>query len=161
MSLWRPALHVSLLRFRNSWTDSWFGCIKRLHLWFILLIHVICVMISWWFCCIYAWLDPGAYMIARFMSFINRVWHLPCLNKQRIDCWLANNETNLRPVWMLGNGLNWNHFSWGGLSHYKKSVNPWWLNFIIDHWKTFIKQYPGWSQISPCMERHRLHRVTF
>jgi hypothetical protein len=75
MSLWRPALHVSLLRFRNSWTDSWFSCIKRLHLRFILLIYLICVMISWWFYCIYAWLDPGAYMIARFMSFINRVWH--------------------------------------------------------------------------------------
>jgi hypothetical protein len=40
---------------------------------------MICVVISWWFCCIYVWLDPGAYMIARFMSFINRVWHIPCL----------------------------------------------------------------------------------
>jgi hypothetical protein len=59
----------------HSWTDSWFGCNKIIHLRFMLLLFVICVMISWWFCCIYAWLDPGAYMIARFMFFISRVWH--------------------------------------------------------------------------------------
>jgi len=35
------------------------------------------VVISWWFCCIYAWLDPSAYMIARFISFVNRVLHTP------------------------------------------------------------------------------------
>jgi hypothetical protein len=64
-----------ILHFRNSWTDSWFGCNKITHLRFILMFYVICVMISWWFCCIYAWLDPDAYMIARFMFFINRVWH--------------------------------------------------------------------------------------
>jgi hypothetical protein len=65
-----------ILRFRNSWTDSWFGCNKINYLRFMLLSFVICVVISWWFCCIYAWLDPGAYMITRFMFFINRVWQL-------------------------------------------------------------------------------------
>jgi hypothetical protein len=39
------------------------------------MLFVVCVVISWWFCCIYTWLDPGAYMIARFMFLINRVWH--------------------------------------------------------------------------------------
>jgi hypothetical protein len=42
-----------ILRFRNSWTDSWFGCNKIIHLQFMLLLFVICVVISWWFCCIY------------------------------------------------------------------------------------------------------------
>jgi hypothetical protein len=73
-------------------TDSWFGCNKRLHLWFILMFYVICVMISWWFCCIYAWLDPGAYMIARFMFFINRVWqhiYFICMHVSRI-WWISN-----------------------------------------------------------------------
>ena len=42
---------------------------------FIISFYVTCVVISWWFCCIYAWLDPGAYMIARFMFFVNRVLH--------------------------------------------------------------------------------------
>jgi hypothetical protein len=71
-----------ILRFRNSWTDSWFGCNKIIHLRFILMLFVICVVISWWFCCIYAWLDPGAYMIARFMFFINRVWQITRSNQQ-------------------------------------------------------------------------------
>ena len=31
--------------------------------------YVICAVISCSFCCIYVWLDPGTYMIARFMSF--------------------------------------------------------------------------------------------
>ena len=35
--------------------------------------YVICAVIYCSLCCIYEWLDPGTYMIARFMSFINRV----------------------------------------------------------------------------------------
>ena len=31
--------------------------------------YVICAVIYCSFCCIYVWLDPGTYMIARFMSF--------------------------------------------------------------------------------------------
>ena len=31
--------------------------------------YVICAMIYYSFCCIYVWLDPGTYIIARFMSF--------------------------------------------------------------------------------------------
>ena len=36
---------------------------------FIISFYVICAMIYYSFCCIYVWLDPGTYMIARFMSF--------------------------------------------------------------------------------------------
>ena len=36
---------------------------------FIISFYVICAMIYCSFCCIYVWLDPGTYMIARFMSF--------------------------------------------------------------------------------------------
>ena len=36
---------------------------------FIIFFYVICAVIYCSFCCIYVWLDPGTYMIARFMSF--------------------------------------------------------------------------------------------
>ena len=36
---------------------------------FIISFYVICAMIYCSFCCIYVWLDPGTYMIARFVSF--------------------------------------------------------------------------------------------
>ena len=36
---------------------------------FIISFYVICAVIYCSFCCIYVWLDPGTYMIARFMSF--------------------------------------------------------------------------------------------
>ena len=36
---------------------------------FIISFYVICAVIYYSFCCIYVWLDPGTYMIARFMSF--------------------------------------------------------------------------------------------
>ena len=36
---------------------------------FIMSFYEICAMIYCSFCCIYVWLDPGMYMIARFMSF--------------------------------------------------------------------------------------------
>ena len=36
---------------------------------FIISFYVICAVIYYSFCCIYVWLDPGMYMIARFMSF--------------------------------------------------------------------------------------------
>jgi hypothetical protein len=88
---WRPCgallFMYFILRFRNSWTDSWFSYNKITHLWFILLSYVISVVISWWFCWIYVWLDPGAYIIAQFMFFINRMWqnwyqsHIDCRTK--------------------------------------------------------------------------------
>ena len=36
---------------------------------FIISFYVICAVIYCSFCCIYVWVDPGMYMIARFMSF--------------------------------------------------------------------------------------------
>ena len=36
---------------------------------FIISFYVICAVIYCSFCCIYMWLDPGTYMIARFISF--------------------------------------------------------------------------------------------
>ena len=36
---------------------------------FIISFHMIYAVIYCSFCCIYVWLDPGTYMIARFMSF--------------------------------------------------------------------------------------------
>ena len=43
--------------------------INNIHTRFIISLYVICAVIYCSFCCIYVWLDPGTYMIARFMSF--------------------------------------------------------------------------------------------
>ena len=43
--------------------------INNIHICFIISFHMICAVIYCSFCCIYVWLDPGTYMIARFMSF--------------------------------------------------------------------------------------------
>ena len=43
--------------------------INNIHIRFIISFYVICAMIYCSFCCIYVWLDPGTYMIARFMFF--------------------------------------------------------------------------------------------
>ena len=43
--------------------------INNIRIHFIISFYVICAVIFCSFCCIYVWLDPGTYMIARFMSF--------------------------------------------------------------------------------------------
>ena len=43
--------------------------INNFHTRFIMSFYMICAMIYCSFCCIYMWLDPGTYTIARFMSF--------------------------------------------------------------------------------------------
>ena len=43
--------------------------INNIRIRFIISFYVIWAMIYCSFCCIYLWLDPGTYMIARFMSF--------------------------------------------------------------------------------------------
>ena len=51
---------------------------------FIISFYVICAVIYCSICCIYVWLDPGTYMIARFMSFYKpgvTEWY-----QSRIDC---------------------------------------------------------------------------
>lgn len=40
----------------------------------------------------------------------------------------------------------------------KKNRNPRRSNFVMNQWKTIIKCYLWWSQISSCVERHRLHK---
>ena len=54
----------------------------RISIYYIL--FVICAVIYCSFCCIYVWLDPGTYMIARFMSCYKpgvTEWY-----QSRIDC---------------------------------------------------------------------------
>ena len=54
----------------------------RISIYYIL--FEICAVIYCSFCCIYVWLDPGTYMIARFMSFYKpgvTEWY-----QSRIDC---------------------------------------------------------------------------
>ena len=46
-----------------------FYVINNIRIRFIMSFYVICDVIYCSFCCIYVWLDPGTYMIARFMSF--------------------------------------------------------------------------------------------
>ena len=58
--------------------------INNICICFIISFYVICAMIYCLFCCIYVWLDPGTYMIARFMSFYKSgvtEWY-----QSRIDC---------------------------------------------------------------------------
>ena len=43
--------------------------INNIRIYFIISFYVICDVIYYSFCCIYVWLNPGTYMIARFMSF--------------------------------------------------------------------------------------------
>ena len=70
-SLWRPAserLRICILRFCCI-RHFVINIINNFHIRFILSLYVICAVIYCSFCCIYMWLDPGTYMIARFMSF--------------------------------------------------------------------------------------------
>jgi hypothetical protein len=58
--------------------------INNIRIRFIISFYVICAMIYCSFCCIYVWLDPGTYMIARFMFFYKpgvTEWY-----QSRIDC---------------------------------------------------------------------------
>ena len=70
-SLWRPASETFLymyLRFRCI-RHFVIHVINNIRTRFIISFYVICAVIYCSFCCIYVWLDPGTYMIARFMSF--------------------------------------------------------------------------------------------
>ena len=63
--------------------------INNIRIRFIISFYVICAMIYCSFCCIYVWLDPGTYMIARFMFFYKpgvTEWyqsHIDCRTKPR------------------------------------------------------------------------------
>ena len=61
---------VLVLRFRILCIRHFvINVINNIRTRFIISFHVICAVIYCSFCCIYVWLDPGTYMIARFMSF--------------------------------------------------------------------------------------------
>ena len=73
-SLWRPASasesFYRILYFASAVSDIYvIIVINNIRIRFIMTFYVICAMIYCSFCCIYVWLDPGTYMIVRFMSF--------------------------------------------------------------------------------------------
>ena len=71
----------SYLYFASAVSDIFvINVVNNIRIRFIMSFYVICAMIYCLFCCIYVWLDPGTYMIARFMSFYKSgvtTWHLP------------------------------------------------------------------------------------
>ena len=75
----------SYLYFASAVSDIFvINVINNIRIRFIISFYVICDMIYCSFCCIYVWLDPGTYMIARFMSFYKpgvTEWH-----QSHIDC---------------------------------------------------------------------------
>ena len=65
-----PRVIVYVLRFRILCTRHFvIIVINNIRTHFIISFYVICAVIYCSFCCIYVWLDPGTYMIARFLSF--------------------------------------------------------------------------------------------
>ena len=61
---------LSYLYFGSAVSDIYvIIVINNIRIRFIISFYVICAMIYCSFCCIYVWLDPGTYIIARFMSF--------------------------------------------------------------------------------------------
>ena len=76
---------LSYLYFASVVSDIFvINVINNIRIRFIISFYVICTMIYCSFCCIYVWLDPGTYMIARFMSFYKpgvTEWY-----QSRIDC---------------------------------------------------------------------------
>ena len=62
---------LSYLYFASAVSDIFFviNVINNIRTRFIISFYVICAVIYCSFCCIYVWLDPGTYIIARFMSF--------------------------------------------------------------------------------------------
>ena len=79
---------LSYLYFASAVSDTFvINIINNIRIRFTISFYVICAMIYCSFCCIYMWLDPGTYMIARFMSFCKpgvttcwmAVWPMFCL----------------------------------------------------------------------------------
>ena len=76
---------VLVLRFRILCTRHFIiYVINNIRTRFIISIYMICAVIYCSFCCIYVWLDPGTYMIARFMSFYKPGVTLPHLGARYI-----------------------------------------------------------------------------
>src|SRR6185295_15510590 len=61
---------LSYLYFASAVSDIFvINVINNIRIRFIISFYVICAVMYCSFCCIYMRLDPGTYMIARFMSF--------------------------------------------------------------------------------------------
>ena len=61
---------LSYLYFTSAVSDIFvINVINNIHISIYYILFVICAMIYYSFYCLYVWLDPGTYMIARFMSF--------------------------------------------------------------------------------------------
>ena len=75
-------LRICILRFRCI-RHFVINIINNIRIHFIITFYVICAMIYWSFCCIYVWLDPGTYMIARFMSFYKPGVTQRCPNRKK------------------------------------------------------------------------------
>ena len=76
---------ISYLYFASAVSDIFvINVINNIRISIYYVLFVICAMIYCSFCCIYVWLDPGTYMIARFMFFYKpgvAEWYQSC-----IDC---------------------------------------------------------------------------
>ena len=78
------SLSYFVLRFRCIRHFFVINVINNIRISIYYILFVICAVIYCSFCCIYVWLDPGTYMIARFMSFYKlgvTEWY-----QSRIDC---------------------------------------------------------------------------
>ena len=69
-------------------------------------LFVICAVIYYSFCCIYVWLDPGTYMIARFMSFYKPGVTVfgalrPCLSPYRDERQMNRSYMVLLDMWNM------------------------------------------------------------
>src|SRR6185437_7546240 len=81
----REFLRICILCFRILCIRHFvINVINNIRIRFIISFYVICAVIYCSFCCIYVGLDPGTYIIARFMSFYRpglTEWY-----QSRIDC---------------------------------------------------------------------------
>ena len=73
---------VFVLRFRCI-RHFVINIINNIRICFIISFYVICAVIYCSFCCIYVWLVPGTYMIARFMFF-----YKPGVTVMPVLCWV-------------------------------------------------------------------------
>ena len=71
--------------------------INNIRTCFIISFYVICVVIYCSFCCIHVWLDPGTYMIARFMSF-----YKPGITQDSLSSglWSDSSPTQVQYAWL-------------------------------------------------------------
>ena len=89
-----------ILYFASAVSDIFvINVINNIRICFIISFYVICAVIYCSFYCIYVWLDPGTYMIARFMSFYK-------LGVTRLKRPKTPPETETPPEHMLCNECN-------------------------------------------------------